>query len=215
MGCTSGLMKCGLNIINSIYAIFAIALIVLGCFLVDTAPQSYVIYVFVVASIIFITSMLGCCGICKEHVCMTTAYACILLASLVFQIVGRYYTLDSEAIRKFASDEVERTWLEEIRSPGAMNKTQQTFHCCGKIGPNDYYGINRQSFPLSCYPNQKYNVTALFHTGCIVAAQDNFTYFFNYASAASWGSIAFCAVLVLCAFYLVARFRKRQERYNY
>jgi len=215
MGCASGTMKCVLNIINIINALLGILLVVLASFIVHSAPQVYVIYLFIVGGIILLTSFLGCCGICKENVCMTTTYACILLGVLVLQIIGKFYPIDDSAIRKIAADDVQKTWMQEIEHPGAMNNTQQTYHCCGKDRPEDYYSIQRPSFPASCYPDNIVNKTALYNTGCVTAAGDNFVTFFNYAANSTWGTLAWTAAVVVFAFYLVHRFRQRQQRYNY
>ncbi|CAD7015427.1 protein late bloomer [Ceratitis capitata] len=215
MGCTSGVMKCILNILNVVMAIFGLLLIALAVLSFNTAPKVYIYYLFIVGGVNFVAAMLGCCGICQEDVCLTMTYAIIIALSLVSQIVGKYYASDSGAIKEFATKDVEKTWLEEIKLPGAMNNTQQTYHCCGKINPQDYYAIGRAAYPASCYPQMIVNQTALWNKGCIQAAEEQFLNIFNYSSSGEWGNLVFTAVMLLFAIYLVVRFRSKQRRYDY
>ncbi|XP_014102762.1 protein late bloomer [Bactrocera oleae] len=215
MGCTSGVMKCLLNIMNVLMAIFGLLLIALGALSFNTAPKVYIYYLFIVGGINFIAAMLGCCGICQEDVCLTTTYAIVIALSLVSQIVGKIYASDSAAIKEFATKDVEKTWLEEIKMPGAMNNTQQTYHCCGKISPNDYFSIGRSAYPASCYPKMIVNQTALWNAGCVQAAEDEFLSIFNYSSSGEWGNLIVTGVMLLFAIYLVIRFRSKQRRYDY
>ncbi|XP_053963716.1 23 kDa integral membrane protein [Anastrepha ludens] len=215
MGCTSGVMKFVLNMMNVLLALFGLALIALAALSFNTAPKVYIYYLFVVGAVNFIAAMLGCCGICQEDVCLTTTYAILIALSLASQIVGKIYASDSNAIKEFAAKDVEKTWLEEIKLPGAMNDTQQTYHCCGKIGPDDYFSIGRRAYPASCYPKMVYNQTALWTTGCIKAAEYEFTSIFTYSSSGEWGNLIVTAVMLLFAIYLVIRFRSKQRRYDY
>lgn len=51
----------------------------------------------------------------------------ICLATLIAQICSKVYSFDYEApIRKFAREDVEKTWIKELKTPGAMDLTQQT-----------------------------------------------------------------------------------------
>ncbi|KAL9917462.1 protein late bloomer [Glossina fuscipes] len=206
MGCPSGAMKCVLNAMNAVLAVLGILMIALATVSLQTAPPAYVIYLYVLGSVNFFAAMLGCCGICREHFWMTATYTVIILASLVSQIIRKAYAFDSDAIKEFATADVERTWLNEIQNPGAMDKTQETYKCCGKIGPNDYANINRP-YPASCYRKM---TTSPYEIGCIAAAQKKFLEIFNYSSNSAWGNLAYTAIIFAFAFYLVMRFRRKQ-----
>ncbi|XP_017460737.1 PREDICTED: uncharacterized protein LOC108354054, partial [Rhagoletis zephyria] len=91
----------------------------------------------------------------------------------------------------------------------------EQYHCCGKLSPDDYFSIGRLTYPNSCYPSMIVNQTALWHTGCIKAAEDEFTSIFNYSSGGEWGNLVFTGVMLLFAIYLVIRFRSKQRRYDY
>ncbi|TMW39662.1 hypothetical protein DOY81_015258, partial [Sarcophaga bullata] len=107
--------------------ISGILLIVLATLILKTAPQNYVIYMYIIGGVNLGAAMLGCCGICNEHVCMTATYALICLAPLVAQICYKVFSFDyEEIIRKFARDDVNKTWQKEVQTPGAMDNTQQT-----------------------------------------------------------------------------------------
>lgn len=60
-------------------------------------------------------------------------YAIVIALSLASQIVGKIYASDLAAIKQLATKDVEKTWLEEIKSPGAMNNTQQTVSLWGRV----------------------------------------------------------------------------------
>ncbi|KAM7345270.1 tetraspanin 42Ek isoform 1-T2 [Cochliomyia hominivorax] len=215
MGCTSGIMKCVLNILNSFMAIGGILLIILATVTLKTAPPNYVMYMYIVGGVNLCAALLGCCGICHEHVCMTATYALICLATLIAQICSKVYSFDYEApIKKFAREDVEKTWEKELKTPGAMDNTQQTYGCCGKIGPTDYT-VNLRSIPKSCYLNEVVEMKNIYTTGCIKAAEQKYVEIFGYASSGEWFVLAVSAVMFIFAVYLVIRFRSKQRHYNY
>ena len=51
--------------------ISGILLIVLATLILKSAPQNYVIYMYIIGGVNLGAALLGCCGICHEHVCMT------------------------------------------------------------------------------------------------------------------------------------------------
>ncbi|XP_017865334.1 PREDICTED: protein late bloomer [Drosophila arizonae] len=215
MGCTSGCFKCFLNILNTVYAFFGLLIIGLATMSLSQAPTAYIIYLYVIGVVLFASSIIGCCGICQESVCMTTTYGFILLALLIVQLFGLFgNSFDEEYIKRFAVEDVDVKWKQEMVERGAMDKIQRTYECCGRNGPEDYVSIGRTTLPDSCYPDGKTNIP-YFTTGCVNAAADEFLRFFSYANNSKWGSFAITALLCFCTFYLVQRFRKERRRYTY
>ncbi|BFG05351.1 23 kDa integral membrane protein [Drosophila madeirensis] len=215
MGCTSGFIKCFLNTLNSLNALVGLLLIVIATIILGQAPLVYIVYLYVLGGLIFVSSILGCCGICQENVCMTATYGFILLAQLIISLLGNFgFKFNEDYIRKFASEEVQKKWDLELVEPGAMDPYQRTYDCCGRNGPDDYVSIGRATLPATCYPKENHELPH-FTTGCAQSAGDNFLELFNYSSDTNWISVGITALMVLGAFYLVGRFRKQRRRYHY
>ncbi|EDW01558.1 23 kDa integral membrane protein [Drosophila grimshawi] len=215
MGCTSGCFKCFLNVLNTVYALFGLLIIGLATLGLHQAPTAYIIYLYVIGGVLFASSIIGCCGICQESVCLTTTYGFLLLTLLVVQLLGLFgKKFDMDYIKRFAVDDVDANWNQEMVNPGAMDKIQRTYTCCGRNGPDDYASIGRETLPDSCYADGKTNLP-YYTTGCVKAAADEFLINFNYVNNSKWGSVAVTALLCFCTFYLVHRFRKERRRYTY
>ncbi|XP_034106501.1 23 kDa integral membrane protein [Drosophila albomicans] len=215
MGCTSGCFKCFLNILNTLFALFGLLIIGIATLSLQQAPTVYITYLYVVGGIVFVASIIGCCGVCQESVCMTTTYGFILLALLVVQLLGLFgKNFDEDYIKQFAVADVDAKWNLEVIKPGAMDKIQRTYECCGRNGPDDYVIIQRTNLPLSCYPEGNTNVP-YYTTGCVTAAADVFLRYFNYVNTSKWGSFGITALLCFCSFYLARRFRKERQTYSY
>lgn len=214
MGCGSGTVKCILNTINIFWGIISV-LILLGAGLSIGSAPSFIIYLlFITGGVGLIGSILGCCGICQENVCMTIAYASLILATLILQVCCLVFSSKIEGVRKYADDDVNKYWDLEVKEKGAMDFLQETFECCGKNTPNDYLVINRP-FPDSCYPHQHVNSTTLYTTGCITKTEEGYVSVVNNLVSGSYGTIIFNVIILLFAIYLIMRFRRKQRNYNY
>ncbi|XP_034477754.1 23 kDa integral membrane protein [Drosophila innubila] len=215
MGCTSGCFKCFLNILNTVFALFGLLIISIATLSLQQAPTVYITYLYVIGGIVFVASIIGCCGICQESVCLTTTYGFILFALLIVQLLGLLgKNFDEDYIKQFAVEDVNAKWNLEVIKPGAMDKIQRTYECCGLNGPDDYVSIGRPTLPKSCYPEEKTSIP-FYATGCLSAAADEFLRFFNYANISKWGSFGITALLCFCSFYLARRFRRERLRYSY
>lgn len=119
------------------------------------APTAYIIYLYVIGGVLFASSIIGCCGICQESVCLTTTvseldkqsargrcltrysmlnpehpipkYGFILLALLIVQLFGLFgNSFDEDYIKRYAVEDVDVKWKLEMIEPGAMDKIQRT-----------------------------------------------------------------------------------------
>ncbi|XP_030387624.1 23 kDa integral membrane protein [Scaptodrosophila lebanonensis] len=216
MGCTSGCLKLFLNILNSINMLVGFLLIAVATISLGQAPPFFILYFYIIGAFAFVTSIIGCCGICRESVCLTTAYAVMLLVYFVVQLMWVFgFKFDENTIKNYAANDVEKIWNEELVHPGAMNATQLLFDCCGRNGPGDYSAINRDTLPSSCYPNNEIGDLPPFTKGCVQAVSESYLSTFKYSSSSEWLEIIFSAIMCLAAFYLVRRFRKDRRRYHY
>ncbi|ALC41261.1 Tsp42Ek, partial [Drosophila busckii] len=215
MGCTSGCFKCFLNILNIVYALFGLLIIAVATLSLGQAPTAYIIYLYVIGGVLFASSIIGCCGICQESVCLTATYGFILLTLLVVQLFGLFgKSFDEDYIKQFAVQDVDAKWQAEMTHPGAMDKIQRTYECCGRNGPEDYQKIGRPTLPESCYPDNKTYINS-YTAGCVNAAADEFLKIFNYSQNSKLVSCVVTALLCFFTFYLVHRFRKERQRYSY
>ncbi|XP_017078737.1 protein late bloomer [Drosophila eugracilis] len=215
MGWTSGCVKCFLNTLNTLNALSGLSLIAIATLALSKAPLAYIVFLYGLGGIIFVSAILGCCGICQENVCMTATYGFLLLGQLIISLLGIFgFRFSEEYIEKFAAEEVQMKWNEELVAPGAMDIYQQVYECCGRDSPDDYVAIGRKTLPSSCYPHsdtQKLHYT----TGCVQKSSQNFVTIFNYANDTNWVAVGITVLMVIAAFYLVGRFRKQRIRYSY
>ncbi|KAH8300256.1 hypothetical protein KR044_012293 [Drosophila immigrans] len=163
MGCTSGCFKCFLNILNTVFALFGLMIIGIATLSLQQAPTVYITYLYVIGGIVFVASIIGCCGVCQESVCMTTTvseldkqivnrihkqmykclfsypqYGFILLALLVVQLLGLLgKNFDEDYIKQFAVEDVDAKWNLEVIKPGAMDKIQRTVSDRVNVPPLD------------------------------------------------------------------------------
>ncbi|XP_017001589.2 protein late bloomer [Drosophila takahashii] len=215
MGCTSGCVKCFLNALNTLNALSGLLLIAIATLALAKAPFVYIVFLYGLGGIIFVSAILGCCGICQESVCMTATYGFLLLGQLIISLLGIFgFKFSEEYIEKFAAEEVQRKWNEELVKPGAMDPYQEVYECCGRDSPDDYVAIGRQTLPTSCYPQgdtQKIHYMA----GCVQKSSQNYVALFSYANDTNWIAVGITVLMVIAAFYLVGRFRKQRIRYSY
>ncbi|KAH8267103.1 hypothetical protein KR018_005691 [Drosophila ironensis] len=215
MGCTSGCIKCFLNILNTLNALVGLSLIAIATIALSKAPLLYIAFLYGLGGLVFVSALLGCCGICQENVCLTATYGFMLLAQLIISLVGTFGLNFGEGyIEKFAAEEVQRKWDQELVEPGAMDIFQQVYECCGRDGPDDYVAIGRPTLPASCYPNENTHMPH-YLAGCVSKSGQSFVVLFNYANDTHWISVAITVLMVIAAFYLVGRFRKQRIRYSY
>ncbi|XP_017050173.1 protein late bloomer [Drosophila ficusphila] len=215
MGCTSGCVKCFLNTLNTLNALSGLLLIGIATLAISKAPLAYIVFLYGLGGLVFISAILGCCGICQENVCMTATYGFMLLAQLIISLLGIFgFNFSEEYIERFAIEEIQAKWDRELVEPGAMDIPQSVYQCCGRDSPDDYVTIGRQTLPSSCYPDsdtQKPHYLA----GCVQKASQSFVALFNYSNDTNWIAVGITALMVIAAFYLVGRFRKQRIRYNY
>ncbi|KAH8372768.1 hypothetical protein KR009_004597 [Drosophila setifemur] len=232
MGCTSGCVKCFLNVLNTLNALVGLSLIAIATIGLEKSPLAYIAFLYSLGGLVFVSAILGCCGICQENVCMTATYGFILLAQLIISLLGSFGFKFSEGyIEKFAADEVQMRWEQELVEPGAMDIYQKVYECCGRNSPDDYVSIGRITLPPSCYPQENTQLPH-FLIGCVQKSSQNFVVLFNYANDTHWISVGITVsyaiysmganslnllqvLMVIAAFYLVGRFRKHRLRYSY
>ncbi|XP_043655424.1 protein late bloomer [Drosophila teissieri] len=215
MGCTSGCVKCFLNTLNTLNALSGLSLIAIATLALSKAPLAYILFLYGLGGIIFVSAVLGCCGICMENVCMTATYGFLLLAQLIISLLGIFrFKFTEDYIEKFAAEEVQMKWDQELVEPGAMDIYQTVYECCGRDSPDDYVAIGRQTLPLSCYPQED---TQMPHylAGCVQKSSENFVVLFSYAHDTNWIAVGITILMMISAFYLVGKFRKHRIRYGY
>nr|XP_016940370.1 23 kDa integral membrane protein-like [Drosophila suzukii] len=215
MGCTTGCVKCFLNTLNTLNALSGLLLIAIATLALSKAPLAYIVFLYGLGGVIFVSAILGCCGICQENVCMTATYGFLLLSQLIISLLGIFgFKFSEEYIEKFAKEEVQIKWNEELVEPGAMDIYQELYECCGRDSPDDYVVIGRETLPSSCYP-QGNSQKIHYQDGCALKTSQNYVTLFSYANDSNWMAVVITVLMVFGAFYLVGRFRKQRIRYSY
>ncbi|XP_068148003.1 protein late bloomer [Drosophila tropicalis] len=216
MGCTTACMKCFLNILTTLNALFGLLLIGIASMSMGQAPTTYIIYLYAFGGMLFVSSIIGCCGICRESVWLTATYGFILLVIMMVHLVSVFATIfDEEYIRKYAAEKVQSSWNLELVQPGAMNYIETMYMCCGRNEPEDHFTIKESvEWPSSCYPG---NNTSLprYGKGCTKAVTDELLVLYNYSSDTRWVSFFSTALMFICTFCLMRRFQNDRRRYRY
>ncbi|XP_037715989.1 23 kDa integral membrane protein-like [Drosophila subpulchrella] len=213
MGCT-GCVKCFLITLNTLNALSGLLLIAIATFALSKAPLAYIEFLYGLGGVIFVSAILGCCGICRENVCMTATYGFLLLGQLIISLLSIFY-IESlwEYIEELTKKDVPNKWNEEMVEPGAMDTYQTLYECCGRDSPDDYV-IGRKTLPSSCYP-QGDTQGIPYQDGCALTTSKIFLNHLSTATGIYLYELAIIVPMVLGAIYLVIRFRKQRTRYSY
>nr|XP_016940371.1 protein late bloomer-like [Drosophila suzukii] len=212
MGCSTGCVKCFLITLSTLNALSGLLLIAIATLALLEDPLAYIVFLYGLGGIIFVSAILGCCGICLENVCITATYGFLLLGQLIISFFG--FKFRKEYILKFVKEKVQITWNEELVEPGAMDFYQELYSCCGRDSPDDYVDIGRETLPSSCYP--QWNTQEIhYQDGCALKTSKIFVGLFSVAKGLNWIAVATTVPMVIGAFYLVRRFRKQRIRYSY
>jgi len=214
MGCPSTTLKIILNIINTLMLIGAVAILAFAIYYIKSLPTIYIVYLLSTAVLSLFIAILGCCGICKEHVGLTKAYAVLILVSLILQLIGKFALVNVEKGKIQAREGVIKQWEKEMRDPGAMDGVQILYQCCGKDSAFDYQQISHP-IPKTCYSDLSGDAAKLNAKGCLLGADEFITKTYQSSAAGEWGSLVLTAIMFAFACYLAVRFSKKQRRYNY
>ncbi|XP_015110302.1 23 kDa integral membrane protein isoform X2 [Diachasma alloeum] len=176
MDCGSSCIKYLLFIFNFIFVLCGLALLIPGILVetnlgsIDQATAESIgqiegaaIAIIVIGSIIFVIAFFGCCGAIRESHCMVVTYAVLLLTILVIQVgiaIWAFVSLknvEASTLTNSLKTPVNNYWRDE-NSRLEMDLIQETLHCCGAKGPDDWSsGSLNGSIPWSCCKVEKEN----------------------------------------------------------
>ncbi|KAF7268595.1 hypothetical protein GWI33_018285 [Rhynchophorus ferrugineus] len=166
MGCSEGLARLLVFIVNFAFFLVGVALLVIGALnygnysiIDDIIPSEYnaVKYVsisaIVVGSIIVFISFLGCCGALRSSTCMLTTYGAILFVIFLAQVGLGIYALLTIKDKADFTNQVNKL-LEKLMDDCKQNNKndrckvvediQNTFQCCGFKSPNEWTSSSPQ-----------------------------------------------------------------------
>ncbi|KAL7064796.1 hypothetical protein AAHC03_05570 [Spirometra sp. Aus1] len=181
LSCGAKCIKYLLFIFNALVFIFGAVITGFGIYMVvqsrnELNGQAIAIPAFIltVGLLVFLIGFLGCCGACKEHVCMLKTFAVIIIILLILQIIAgilvfvyrsKFTTVVAEGIAYQIKhlDSLPATEQKETRK--AFNKLQQKLNCCGGHGPEDW----GTSVPPSCCKGETSPCNTPYKQGCAKA----------------------------------------------
>uniref|UniRef100_A0A1L8EGA1 Putative tetraspanin 42eq n=1 Tax=Haematobia irritans TaxID=7368 RepID=A0A1L8EGA1_HAEIR len=171
MGCGESSLKFSLFILNILSFIFG-ALTLSACiyalieFEFCEAVRIPCILGCVLSSVLFLNSILGCCGAYHKAVHLTWIYSVIMLLLMGAQIAVIF--LQPIDFNKVATELIDKVWNStDIGNDYMMTSYEIKYECCGRYGPNDYK-IANETIPTSCYSHHNNTIAEnLFVDGCI------------------------------------------------
>ncbi|XP_067832797.1 CD63 antigen [Heptranchias perlo] len=182
-----GGMKCVkylMFIFNFLFWLSGIALIVVGILvqtklngtlqITNVAASGAPIVIIIVGVIINFVAFFGCCGAWKEHYCMVTTFAVLLVIIFLVEIaaaIAGYVFKDQ--IRGAFEKSFNETMINYNRTRGNIDSLQEQFHCCGRSRYSDWYSLFNNSVPDSCCKNvtrgcgRNAAPTTIYQEGCV------------------------------------------------
>ncbi|XP_072031337.1 CD9 antigen-like isoform X2 [Amphiura filiformis] len=107
--------------------------------------------------VIMLVGILGCCGACKESMCLLVVYFVILFVIFCGEIGGSVWCyLLRDDLGTTLTDEIDKWVTEKYKDDAsiqlAVDNIQKYLQCCGAHGPHDYPDSG-QKVPESCGRN--------------------------------------------------------------
>lgn len=124
-----------------------------------------IIVLAVVGAVLFVTSMIGCCGLCAKQSYLLSGFLTALIIVCVAQFAAVVILFMFEAsLHYYLQDGMSHSLLfygksgENAKFTEALDYVQENYECCGKWGWDDYttpnasnwYSTNYGSLPDSC-----------------------------------------------------------------
>ncbi|XP_065367891.1 protein late bloomer [Calliphora vicina] len=205
MSCGSSTLKFTLFILNILCCIFGVLTLSACTYALIEFNGSEAIKIpcivgIVLSSILFLNSILGCCGITRNSIRVTWIYTIVMLLLLLGQIAMIF--LDPVNFSNIANEIINLVWNSNMANDFKMAMYEIKYECCGKFGPNDYTSADL-AIPLSCYLNSNNTIeTNLFTTGCVTKLTDMYSINQRIEEISDWtlvgleGASAFVAAIL-------------------
>lgn len=198
-------IKAMLILANISAIIGAIAYLTIG--IICHLPTMQIVYFFVLSGLLPVAAILGCLGIWKESLSLITVYAILILCIIITDMLAiiPFNSEDNDNIYMDLKFKIEKTWLKEIEQPGAIDKLQELYKCCGKDSAKDFTKVLHRTIPKSCYDS---NYGTLYKTGCLKSAE-NYKTLGVYFTVLTWINTIIDIIWFGFACAIVVRFKKR------
>ncbi|XP_011178828.1 protein late bloomer [Zeugodacus cucurbitae] len=166
----------------------------------------------VLGGLLFVTTIVGCCGAIRESPRTILVYAIILFLLLLAQIAVIFVLPIN--FSKLAAETIQNAWNRQM-SDDAMDNYQIRYECCGKNGPNDYIDSGL-SIPTSCYLNRKPAIANdLYTVGCIERLTQAFSNGSRIEVISDWTLVGVEGVTIIVACILGINFKNLERRRYY
>ncbi|KAK9512797.1 hypothetical protein O3M35_001132 [Rhynocoris fuscipes] len=136
-------------------------------FYIATAHNEHYVYIvlFVLVSVIFITSLMGCVGAWTGRFQILLFYWIIMcLTSLVSFLAGVIALVGRIIIELVMRNSLKA--LFQKHNMNVINKLQEYFQCCGLNGTS-YYSFEKE-LPASCCPTSVCDISHSYNRGCLI-----------------------------------------------
>ncbi|XP_037828080.1 protein late bloomer [Lucilia sericata] len=218
MSCASSTLKFTLFILNILCFIVGV-LTLLACtyalieFDGSEAIKIPCILGIVLSSILFLNSILGCCGITRQSIRITWIYAIVMLLLLLGQIAVIF--LEPVNFSNIANEIINNVWNSDMANDYKMTMYEMKYECCGKFGPDDYVKEGH-TIPLSCYQNNNNTLaTNLFTEGCATKLAEMYSLNQRIEEISDWTLVGLEGASALVAAILAISLKHIQRRKLY
>ncbi|XP_033111954.1 23 kDa integral membrane protein-like [Anneissia japonica] len=217
MAFRSSFARAALLVINLFVWLGGLAILAIGAWIVsdlaatnteavgESAMWSIGVAAIALGSVVTIIGISGCCGAWKESVCCLKMYAILLSVIVLLELT---LGIMSIVLPGKMESELEKGLLKMVAAynfdktaTAKMDYLQQTLHCCGCTGPDDYAQSTNIStsiydVPASCCIPEKvcvleFESDSIYQTGCSEKALE-------YAEEYLAAMIAVAFTVVIC-----------------
>ncbi|KAM7345940.1 tetraspanin 42Eq [Cochliomyia hominivorax] len=205
MSCGLSTLKFTLFILNILCCIFSVLTLSACIYAIIEFDASEAIKIpcilgIILSSILFLNSILGCCGIMRQSIRISWTYAILMLLLLMGQIA--VILLEPVNFGNIANEIINHVWNSDMANDYKMTMYEIKYECCGKFGPSDYTTAN-MSIPLSCYLNNNNTIESnLLTVGCVTKLTDMYSINQRIEEISDWtlvgleGASAFVAAIM-------------------
>ncbi|ALC41257.1 Tsp42Eo [Drosophila busckii] len=165
---------------------------------------------FAIAGTLILAAIIGCFGAFLGSI-KHLVFLLLLICAHIWKLAHYNETKLLDATEVF----VMSIWMKELVHPGAMQRLQHTYECCGNKGSNDYKSLSMK-VPKSCF-HSKDGLIAVYPyvEGCMAAVKRAHLQLYRDERLVHAGLMGYEIVGIILTITLCCQLTNKMRRYNY